>query len=244
MMQKRNILILEDKAEHREALQKLVNEVAANVCVYVAADTGTAFRIIMEHHIHLFLVDIVLCQENKGDVSGLQFAKEIRNIKKYQFTPLIFVTALEDPKLHTYSELHCYSYIEKPFDANKVKDVVLQVLMFPVVDDMERHMYFKKDGIIYSKRIKDIIYIESERRKVIIYSKDEMLEVPYKTFEELECELDSNFFVRCSRYTIINKTYIHQIDYPNRYVRLHYIDKPIEIGISMKKRFKEQMGDM
>lgn len=243
-MQKRNILILEDKTEHRDALHRIVTEAATNVCVYMATDIGMAFQIAMEHHIHLFLVDIVLHPEKQGDVLGLQFAKQIRNVGKYQFTPLIFVTSLEDPKLHTYSELHCYSYIEKPFDANKVKNVVSQALLFPVVDDMERHVYFKKDGIIYSKRIKDIIYIESGRRKVFIHSKDEMLEVPYKTFEELERELDSNFFVRCSRYTIINKTYIHQIDYPNRYVRLRHVHKPIEIGISMKKRFKEQMGDM
>ena len=70
-----------------------------------------------------------------------------------------------------------------------------------------------------------------------------MLEIPYKTCEELMNEMDSKYFVQCSRYAIINKSYIEQIDYTNRYIKLKYVKAPVEIGVIMKNKLKEKIGD-
>lgn len=238
----RNILILEDKKEHRDALEKIVSSIAEDIATYTAADVQRAYQISMENHIHLFLVDIILCPEKPGDVLGLRFAQEIREIKKYQFTPLVFITSLEDPKLYSYSQLHCFGYIEKPFSPVQVKKTILKALEFPIEDDVERFAYFRKDGIVYAKCIKEIIYIENARRKVVIHCKDDILEIPYKTCDEILKEIDSASFVQCSRYVIVNKNYIEEIDYANRYVKLKNIKSPIEIGITMKNRLKERLG--
>ncbi len=242
-MQKRNVLILEDKKSHREALYKIITDLAQNITIYTASNVHSAYQIAMENHIHLFLLDIILCPEKPGDVMGLRFAQEIREIKKYQFTPLIFITSLEDPKLYSYSKLHCFGYIEKPFSVEQVRKSVLKALEFPVEDDTERFVYFRKDGIVYAKCIKDIIYIENARRKVIIHCKNDVLEIPYKTCEELMNEMDSKYFVQCSRYTIINKRYIEEIDYTNRYIKLKHVKAPVEIGVIMKNKLKGKIGD-
>lgn len=242
MQMRRNILILEDKKSHREALYKIVSDLAQDITIYMASDVQKAYQIAMENHIHLFLVDIILCPEKPGDVQGLRFAQEIRGIKKYQFTPLVFITSLEDPKLYSYSQLHCLGYIEKPFSPEQVRKTVLMALKFPIEDDAERLVYFRKDGIVYAKCIKDIIYIENVRRKVIIHCKNDVLEIPYKTCEEIMREVDSELFIQCSRYTIINKKYMEEIDYTNRYIKLKYVKHPVEIGTVMKSRLKEKIG--
>lgn len=240
---KRNVLILEDKAEHMEALNKIVSGLAQDTKIFTASDVRTAYQIIMENHIHLFLVDIILCPERTGDVMGLQFAQETRKIKKYQFTPIIFITSLEDPKLYSYSQLHCYGYIEKPFSPDKVRKMVMKALEFPVEDDEERFVYFRKDGIVYAKQICDIVYIENIRRKVVVHCKNDILVIPYKTSEEILREMDSELFIQCSRYAIVNKRYIEEIDYVNRYIKLKYINEPVEIGAIMKNRLKEKLGE-
>lgn len=173
---------------------------------------------------------------------GLRFAQEIREMKRYQFTPLVFITSMEEPKLCSYSQLHCFSYIEKPFSPEQVRKTVLKALEFSIEDDSERFVYFRKDGIVYAKCIKDIIYIENTRRKVVIHCKNDVLEIPYKTCTEIMKEIDSKSFIQCSRYTIINKKYIEQIDYANRYVKMKYTECPVEMGAIMKNRFKEKMG--
>ncbi len=236
-----NILIIEDKKSHMDALCKIVSNLNKKIVVYNAYNIEKAYQIAMENHIHLFLVDIILQPEKPGDVTGLRFAQEIRAVRKYMFAPLIFITTLEDPRLYAYSQLHCFGYIEKPFSEQQVKQLILKALEFPVEEEEERFIYFRKDGIVYSKCIKEIIYIENSRRRVVIHCKNDVLEIPYKTCNEIMEEIDSKLFIQCSRYIIINRKYIEEIDYVNRYVKLKNVKNPVEIGIMMKKRFRESL---
>lgn len=235
---KQKVLIIEDKKPHMDALCKIINDLNEDIEIYCAYNGAEAYRIAMEQHIHLFLVDIILRVDKPGDVAGLWFVQEIRAVKKYSFAPVIFITSLEDPRLFSYSQLHCFGYIEKPFDEKQVQRCILQALECPVETDDERYVYFRKDGIVYSKYIKDIIYAECSRRRITIYCVNDKLEVPYKTSNEFMKELDSKLFIRCNRYVIINKKYIERVDYTNRYVKLKYVENPIDIGIKMKNKFK------
>lgn len=239
----RKVLIVEDNKVHIDALQKILTDLNRDLLIYCASDIQSALQIALEQHIHLFLVDIVLDAQKPGDVSGLNLVREIRGITKYKFTPLIFLTSLEDPKLYAYSQLHCFGYIEKPFGCEQVRETVLAALEFPVKEEDDRCVYFRKDGIVYSVYVKDIIYIESSKRKLKIYCVNDELEIPYRTCEEILKDMDSASFIQCSRYCIINKNYIEQIDYTNRFVKLKNIEKPIEIGAIMKKAFKRRLED-
>ncbi|MCM1569586.1 MAG: LytTR family DNA-binding domain-containing protein [Roseburia sp.] len=237
----RNILIVEDKPVCSRALSKIIGEMQLDTVISCAASIEEAYQVLANRRIHLFLLDIILDSKDSGDVSGLLFAEELRRNAKYKYTPIIFITSLEDPKLYTYSQLHCYDYIEKPFSVPRVRDTILSALEMPVIPDDERFIYFRKEGIIYSKRLKEIVYIESNRRRIHIHCVDDELEIPYKTTEELLRELDSESFIQCSRYSILNRNYIEQIDYTNRYVKLKYIREPIEIGIVMGKVFRQKI---
>ena len=238
---RRHILILEDMSSHREALRNIISELPGDIAIHMAPNVQKAYQIAMEFHIHLFLVDIILRPDTPGDVLGLEFAQRVREIKRYRFTPLVFITSLEDPQLYSYSQLHCLRYIEKPFSPQQVRRTVLEALEFPIRDDEERVAYFRKDGIIYAKNINDIIYIENIRRKVVIHCKNDVLDIPNKTSDEIMKELDCSSFVQCSRYAIINTKYIEYVDFTNRYIKLKDIELPVEIGYSMKRRFKEKL---
>jgi len=240
----KNILIVEDNQIHADALQKILKEIHNEIDIYYANNIKGALEIALEQHIHLFLLDIVLDVHKPGDVSGLNFARELRGISKYKFTPVIFLTSLEDPKLYAYSQLRCFGYIEKPFMADKVQEIILEALEFPVKEDEDRSVYFRKDGIVYSVKVKDIVYIQSNKRKLKIVCVNDILEIPYKTCDEILKELDSQAFVQCSRSGIVNKEFIEHIDYTNRFIKLRNIDEPVEIGIIMKKAFKQRMDNV
>ncbi len=239
MIQK--ILIIEDNKIHMDTLKKIIEDLSGDLQIYCASNVKDAYQIALEEHIHLFIVDIILNVKKPGDISGLNFAREIREISKYKFTPLVFITSLEDPKLYSYSRLHCFSYIEKPFSVSRVCDTVSNALEFPLNENTQKCIYFRKDRIVYSVCIKDIVYIEISRRKIIIHCIHDDLEIPYITCEEILRELDSNSFIQCSRYCIVNRKYIEQIDYTNRYIKLKNIENPIEIGVIMKKTFRYRM---
>ena len=116
----KEVLILEDKSETRKVLAGLVKEVHSDAVIYEAADEKTAYDIAMKRTIDLFLVDIILHPQQHDDVSGGEFAQNIRKVDKYLFTPILIITSMYDPKMCMYSSVHCYQFIEKPFDFEKV----------------------------------------------------------------------------------------------------------------------------
>lgn len=237
----RNVLIVEDKQNHSDAIRKILSEMNADIMIFQAYNLEEAYHVVAEHHIHLFLLDIILDTGRAGDVSGLNLAKELRQHQRYEFTPIIFITTLEDPQLYSYRQLHCFGYIEKPFDSKQIQQLVQTALNFPVTHPENKNMYFRRDGILYSIRTGDIIYIENSRRLLRIHSVKEELEVAYKTAAEILEELDSPDFLQCSRYVIVNRNYIEKIDFTNRYLKLRGIKDNIEIGTIMKKQFRDRI---
>lgn len=239
---KRNVLIVEDKKQHIDAIVNMLS-CYDNIEIYTARSVSEALNISHKKTIHLFLVDIVLDPSVREDMSGIDFVTTLRDSKKYKITPVIFITALEDPRLYSYSQLHCFGYIEKPFKVDKIREIIAEALEFPVNNNVKKHVYFRKDGIIHSLDVESIIYIVNSNKRLKIFHKNDCLEVGFISQKKILEELNADYFIPCSRYVIINKNYIEQIDYRNRYVKLRGIEKNIEIGTSTLKRFRESIDD-
>ncbi|MDE5780428.1 MAG: hypothetical protein K2I03_02980, partial [Lachnospiraceae bacterium] len=90
----KRVLIVEGREETRAELTELVESIRSDVKVFSTAEREKSYKIAMEHDIDLFMVDIVLNQADKGDVSGLIFAESIRKTNIYKFTPLVFITSI------------------------------------------------------------------------------------------------------------------------------------------------------
>lgn len=239
----KTILIVEDNLRSKEMLVKIINDLKMDVKIATASTREEAAVLAMENDIDVFMLDIILNVSNPGDVSGMQFAEYIRTIPKYKFTPIIFITALEDPELLAYSELHCYYYVEKPYDAKKVAAVISEALEFPSAKKEPNSIFFRKDGILYKKEISEIIYIENTRAGQTVYCTNGNLKLSYKPSKVIMKELGSDRFVQCSRYIILNKDYIDKIDTVNRYIQLKGLKEPIEFGDAYKKKFLKDVVD-
>lgn len=61
--------------------------------------------------------------------------------------------------------------------------------------------------------------------------------LPYKPVKEILKELDSDDFVRCNRFVIVNRNYVETIDSVNRYVTFKNRTDSVEIGLTYKKNF-------
>ncbi len=233
----KTVLIVEDNVRSMEMLVKIIENLRTDVEIKTASSQEEAAILAMKFNIDLFMLDIILNASNPGDVSGMKFAEYIRTLQKYKYTPIIFITALEDPELHAYSDLHCYYYVEKPYDVEKVSSVISEALEFPAVHNEPQNVFFRKDGILYKKEISEILYIENSRAGQTVYCSNGNLKLPYKPNYKILEELASDKFIQCSRYHIINYDYIDKIDTVNRYILLKGVKTPIEIGNSFKKKF-------
>lgn len=237
----KNILIIEDEEVSKRALVDVAQKCAPTSVIYWANNSAMAYKYALENRIDLFLVDIVLEKNNPSDISGIKFAEEIRNIEKYKFTPIIFVTALEDYAMSAFHRLHCYGYIEKPFDFKQVCSIIKDALEYPLQTEKKRqYFYYRKNGILYSIDKDTIFYLEMINRKLIAHTDKENIEIPYHNCEQIIKELGEEDFLRCNRSTIVNRMYIENIDEANCYVKLRSGDI-LEIGRVLKKKFLKEL---
>ncbi len=239
----KTVLIVEDNVRSLNMLVKIIGNIDASINIKAASNTETAYVLAMENDVDLFLIDIILSPRSHADVSGIRLANNLRSFIRYTYTPIIFITSLEDPKLYAYSEIHCFQYIEKPYDVGKVTQIVEDALKLPVEKCSSQSIFFRKDGILYKLGISEIMYIENTRKGRVIHAVNSDLELAYKPSKAILEELCSSKFVQCSRYTIINKDFIESIDEVNRYIKLRGRKEQIEIGIIFKKRFMRNVRD-
>lgn len=241
-MMKKNVLIVEDNRACMDALVELTRECDSTSVIYCAKDSAMAYKYAIENRIDLFLVDIMLDNEVQNDVSGIVFADKMRQIERYKFVPIIFVTALEDQAMVAFHKLHCYGYIEKPFDFDRVRKTIEEALKYPIRDERENeYIYYRKDGILYSIETERIIYMESIMRKMTVYLVDEQIEIPYMTCSAMMDKLNTDDFLQYSRNGILHRKYIDYVDEGNRYVRMKN-GAMLEIGRIVKKKFIQELN--
>lgn len=237
----RNVLVLEDDHAMLEAVDKLIHEIDTNVIVYKVTTLPKAYQIAVEHDISLFIIDIMIDSSIRNDVSGLVFVEKIRNIEKYTFVPVIFISSLLDPELLAYRKLHCYGYLAKPLLIEEARQLIRQALKFQYSQKEDGTVYFRKDGVIYAVDKKDIVYVKSHGGKVTIKTVNDELAVYYRNCKGILKELDSDRFIQSNRGTIVNIDFIANIDPVNRVIRLKDEYGMIEISAMMKKSVMEKI---
>jgi DNA-binding LytR/AlgR family response regulator len=237
----RTVMIIESNANTLKQLSDIVEQVIPNVTIMAFSSLDGSYDCVMQHTVDLFVLDIVIDKNVANDTSGIRFARQIRTISRYEFTPIIFITALEDPKLYAYTQLHCFGYIEKPFDEKIVKREIERTLRFPATCREDNSFFFHMDGILYSVKISEIIYMESVHHKIHIHENSgKTMIIPYRTCRQIITEADNDSLLQCSRNTIINKNYVDSIDLPNRFIRMRESEEVLDIGFTYRDKIKKE----
>ncbi len=241
---KKSVLIIEDDRNQLNMLEQLVLSVDEATIVYTASDEKTAYKLLMEKTIDVFLVDIILDTSKPGDTTGVRLVEKLRKVSRYLFTPVIFVTSLEDPTLYCFKDLNCFGYIEKPFDPERIISLVKRALNYTTEREKEASLTFRRDGILYPVEVRNIVYMESMKHMMYIHMNNKsVLEIPYKTCNQVLMEADTNSLVQCSRSTIINKDYVSSIDIVNRYITFKDDLGCVDIGLTYKKKIVTEFGN-
>lgn len=240
----KNCLIVEDNYVQREYMKRLVLELSDEAKVYDVDNLQEAYQILLENTIDLFIIDIVLDNKKKNDVSGVKLANVVRDIPYYAFTPIIFVTSLIDPKLFAYTNLHCFSYLEKPFSQADARSVIQDAMEYSTPKKEMSTFCLRKGGVLFPIRVDDILYIENLNRSIIIYKKDgKTVTMSYMTCRQVLQEAGNSSLIQCNRSVIVNKKYIWSVDRANRYIVLCDCEKRVNIGVTYLKKVMSEICD-
>lgn len=204
-----NIAICDDELPTLKAIAKITesaiisNGFDAEVSL-VTTDQNLILQGIQNHEIDVLFLDVDF---NNSGMNGIEFAMKLRELNK-DFK-LIFMTAHFEYVMLSF-KCKTFDYIMKPVDTNKVA-TVLQRLTTDLSDCELGLLKINKD---YMVRIKDILFIERNKSKATIYTKDTTYE-SCSSLNSLEHDLPNNF-VRVHRSYIVNKEHIAKISRENK----------------------------
>lgn len=229
-----DVLILEDEPVSLQALAEILTTYSDDIRVHKASSRKEAKDLLdKEIRYGLFLLDVNLSGDDRENIGGILFAREVRERFEYTFTPIVMVTAIGSMEMQAYRELHCYQYIMKPFERKQVEEVVRKVLE---KENREKTpmIAVKKDGINYRLKCADIRYLEAIPRGTRLHLAAEKLDVPYVTLRQMLLKMPKEMFVQCHRMYAVNKNEVEYYDTVNRIIRIKNCSDTVEIGVTYK----------
>ncbi len=207
------IAICDDEKNIRSYLISLIRgqKAECEIMEYASADEYLSSG--MEHDI-LFL-DIEL----KGSASGMDgmgMARQIRGMEQIKQPVIIFVTGYEKYVYDAF-DVDAFQYLVKPVNEQKFAEVFsrAQDKVLSEAEQKKKTLIIQYAGVNKAIPLDNIYYMESQKHKIVLYTKDGELEY-YAKIGELEEELQGHF---CR----IHKGYLVNLSYVDEYGRTEII---------------------
>lgn len=195
--------ICEDQEEIRKDLRERINAQEDDVSFQIYEfDSGEA---ILESKIafDLLFMDIEL----KGSLSGLKAAEVLQH--RLPDLILVFVSGYTQYVSSAF-HLNTFQFLLKPLDDKVFHEEFLRcVNHYRAENDVFR---VSQNGEIIEIRLKDIIFIESDKRKLVVHLRNGKIYETYGKISEQQKILAVHHFIRIHKSYLVNCKYIHKMN--------------------------------
>ena len=244
-----SIILVEDDSMQRDILRKMVLSTYEFVKIYEADSEGTALEIIKNNDINMFLIDI-----NLKESSGLDLAMKIRNIPKYEFRQIIFLTTHMEYITQAFKQTHCYDYIIKPYNKEEVQAMLNKLILYENSRLNNRNDDFNennknndrkvsitlKNGIYAVIKIDDIFFIEIKGRIGEVNTINGVYEANNTSLKKIMKLIDCKYIIQSHRAFAINKNYICKIEKTNAKLSTIYFNNYVKTAL-LGYKFKDDI---
>lgn len=196
-----NVVICDDIQAHALALQSLLSQLGMYECTTCESLSQLNQVITKQGEPDILFLDIRL--KNADGVSDVP-----KLLNERTRTQIIFVTGypLENCE-RVYEVSHAY-FLTKPVTLERLEKAVRAAEKH--LDEISQTITIKCGASLYSLFTSDILYMESNRRKVLIHTTDRIYEV-YDQLQTLT-QLAGPKFIQCHKSYSVNLQYARTID--------------------------------
>lgn len=189
------IAICDDEKNIRSYLASLIREqnMECEITEYASADEYLSSG--MEYD--LLFLDIELKGSASGmdgnTINGMGMARQIRGMEQIKQPVIIFVTGYEKYVYDAF-DVEALGYLVKPVNEQKFAEVFSQAQdkILSKAEQKKKTLLIQYAGANKAIPLDNIYYIESQKHKIVLYTKDGELEY-YAKIGELEEELRGHF---------------------------------------------------
>lgn len=147
----------------------------------------------------ILFLDIIM-----GDLNGIETGKRIRKIDTE--LEIIYCSSSMDFTLASY-EVFAFGYLVKPFDATKISALIDYFLQKKPVYQT-RYIKVRSNYKEYMIHYKDILYVESEDKRVLFHTTNQGIIPIYEKLSEIQEQLKDVRFLRCHQSYLVNMDHI------------------------------------
>lgn len=213
-----NVLVVDDEFHARKLLSEYVSKLPFLTLGGMASNVFEAMT-----HLQKEKVDILLLDIQMPEITGLEFARRLKNPPS-----IIFTTAYSEYAVESY-ELDVVDYLLKPIAfprflqaINKVTErrgnsepaplqPIMNVIHSPVEKPEEDSLIIKSGSKVYRINYPDLLFIEGQREYVTFHTTNQRITTLF-SLKELEERLPSDRFIRIHKSYIIGLKHIEVID--------------------------------
>jgi len=229
------VLIVDDEYHARKLLSEYVSKLPFLELIGTAANVFEAMGIFQKDGVDIMLLDIQM-----PEITGLEFARSLKNPPA-----VIFTTAYSEYAVESY-ELDVIDYLLKPVAFPRFLQAINKVIdrrnennisNKPEIKNIEQQVEnSEEDSIVIKSGYKlyrihyvDLLYIEGQREYVTFHTTKQKI-TALASLKDLEQKLPSNLFIRTHKSYIISIKHIELID---RNI-LHIAGSKLPVGGSYK----------
>lgn len=219
-----SVMILEDDTRQQTAIQALLHKTYSSWNLITATTFQEAKKALSSHTFQLFLLDICLTPHS-NDTGGLEFGRYLRTLATYRYVPIILLTGLSDKVLPAISDIHCSSYLVKPYKNAELIDAVTYAFQTPGINP-PAFMIRDSNGVFQHISPASILYVESDRKNLILHQENSYITIANYTFSKI-LELLPDNFIQCHRKYVINCDEYTSYDRTMHFIRIKDILLPV-----------------
>ena len=215
-------------AELERALMDMLGKqnIQCEIDVYA---TGEALCAKMERgaHYNLIFLDIAFAQ---NAINGVEVGKLIRETYRNDLTSIVYISWEMKYSMQLF-DIRPLNFLIKPLDYVKVERTMVTYLR--IAGLWAREFTYKIGHNTYKVQIKDIVYLQSDKRKLILHLTDGRKEAFYGMLKEVYQEQLQRF-----DFIFIHASYVVNYDYIAiaKYDEMILIDGITSLPISQPKR--------
>ena len=197
------VAVCDDEKNIREDIKRMIKDQCAD-CYVDTYDSGESLLVANEEY-DIYFLDIQMT-----GMDGVETAKRIRKketTESQSESIIIFITSFTEFWNEAF-DVKAYHYIVKPIDKNKFNAVFTRAVaeILDKKEKAEKHILIKSRDSHHKILLSEILYLESQNKKVIVNTTKETIS-HYGKMKDLENMLGNAFF-RCHRCYIVNMEHI------------------------------------
>jgi len=233
-----HIAICDDDNIAIEQVKGFITSVCEKMSILHVVDTYLDGESLIKELSSGVCYDLIFLDIEMSRLSGVQVGAAIRDVYQDELTQIVYISAKSEYAIELFDS-NPLNFLVKPISYNDIEKVIEKFAK--VTGNWSDVFTYKYGHDTYKMKLKDIIYLESSGKKIIIHAKSKNDEYYGSIEEAYESQLKRYGFLFIHRAYVVNYDHVTAFEYE----QLTLSDKTtLPIGQARRKEIRNRQQEL